>query len=82
MGKHYIASEGKGVGKASPAQILEVISGTISITVLRRYKNSNVLKSVIRELSQPRNPGARLASQAWNKEAIPAIRRVGPYWES
>lgn len=44
MGKHYIASEGKGVGKASPAQILEVISGTISITVLSRYKNSNALK--------------------------------------
>lgn len=50
MRKHWVVNEGRGVGKASPAQILEVISGEISVITLMRYKTSDAIKPVIREL--------------------------------
>jgi len=43
-----------------------------------RYKTSDVIKPVIRELV----PAQELGSRAWNKEAIPSGRRVGPSLES
>lgn len=74
MGKHWVANEGKGVGKASPAQILEVISGEISVITLMRYKTSDAIKPVIRHLV--------LAQELENQVGQPGIEKGdGPRWK-
>lgn len=38
-----LPNEGKGLGKASPAQILEMTGGEISIIILMRCKTSDAI---------------------------------------
>lgn len=62
----------------SPAQILEVIMGGTSRIALMRYKTSDAIWPVIRELVSVQALGSQAgqSSVQCNKEAVPAGRRV------
>lgn len=64
----------KGVGKASPAQILEVISRDILFIILIKYKTRGAIKPVIREFI----PAQELGSQLGQPRGMEHAYMTGP----